>query len=134
MAPNSLAPIRDATARLLIATSITACLLLGAGPAGAADQFAFALWGDLPYESGNDLPKMKGLIDDMNASDIAFSLFDGDIKDGGSKCTDDVFTQAIAMFNSLKMPAVYVPGDNLSATKPWPRATPPCRARTRRGL
>ena len=75
-------------------------------------SFSFALWGDLPYAKSNDLPKIKGLIDDMNASDVAFAMFDGDIKDGSSKCDDKVFTDAIAMFNSFKMPSVYVPGDN----------------------
>src|SRR5262249_61407003 len=72
----------------------------------------FGLWGDMPYAKANDLPKIAPLIADMNASDIAFSMYDGDIKDGSSKCTEDVYTAAIAMFNSFKMPAVYVPGDN----------------------
>ncbi len=91
---------------------MAAAVLLGAQAARAADSFSFALWGDLPYAKDNDAPKMKALIDSMNASDIAFSMFDGDIKDGSSKCTDDVFAQAIALFDSLKAPAVYVPGDN----------------------
>jgi hypothetical protein len=55
---------------------------------------------------------MRPLIDDMNAADIAFSIYDGDLKDGSSKCTDDVFTSSIAMFNGLRKPAIYVPGDN----------------------
>jgi hypothetical protein len=80
--------------------------------AGAAVTFSFGLWGDLPYARSNDEPKMKPLIDDMNASDIAFSIYDGDLKDGSSKCTDDVFERSIAMFNAFRKPAIYVPGDN----------------------
>lgn len=98
---------------LLACLSGAAFLAAMAAPAAAQDGgFSFALWGDLPYAKSNDLPKIKGLIDDMNASDIAFSIFDGDIKDGSSKCTDQTFTDAIGIFNGLKMPAVYVPGDN----------------------
>ncbi|HZS65268.1 MAG TPA: hypothetical protein VFA53_12340 [Xanthobacteraceae bacterium] len=88
--------------------------VLGLSPIALAQQntFSFALWGDMPYAKDKDEPKIPALIADMNASDIAFSIYDGDIKDGSSKCTDDVFPSAIKMFNSLKKPAVYVPGDN----------------------
>ena len=95
-----------------IAAAITYSLLFGAIGASAAEPFSFGLWGDMPYAKNNDQPKMKALIDDMNASDIAFSIYDGDIKDGSSKCTDGVFTDGAALFNSLKVPVVYVPGDN----------------------
>jgi hypothetical protein len=52
------------------------------------------------------------VLHSINQSDIAFSLYDGDIKDGSSKCTDDVYTDALSMFGSMKQPVVYVPGDN----------------------
>ena len=92
----------------------TALTIAGAAaPAFAkAQAFSFGLWGDVPYAKNDDLPKIKGLIDDMNKSNIAFSMFDGDIKDGSSKCEDATFTDAVAMFNSFKMPSIYVPGDN----------------------
>lgn len=78
----------------------------------AAQTFTFGLWGDMPYAKAGDGPKIAPLISDINASDIAFSIYDGDIKDGSSKCTDDVYVDAVKMFNALKKPAVYVPGDN----------------------
>src|SRR5262249_46910330 len=82
-------------------------------PTSAQNQpFSFGLWGDMPYAKANDEPKIPALIADMNASDIAFSLYDGDIKDGSSKCTDDVFDAAIKMFNQFKRPVLYIPGDN----------------------
>jgi hypothetical protein len=77
-----------------------------------AETFNLALWGDMPYAKANDGPKIPALIADMNAAPIAFSLYDGDIKDGSSKCTDDVYQAAIAMFNSMKAPTFYLPGDN----------------------
>jgi hypothetical protein len=49
----------------------------------------------------------------MNADhQLAFSVFDGDIKDGSSLCTNDQYTGAISFFNGFSAPAVYVPGDN----------------------
>ena len=93
---------------------VVSCLYLaaaGVAPA-AAQSFSFGLWGDMPYAKANDAPKIPRLIADMNASDIAFSIYDGDIKDGSSKCTDDVYADAAKMFNTLKKPTVYIPGDN----------------------
>ncbi len=96
-------------------SALLAALLLttAALPAAADPQpFSFALWGDMPYAKAKDQPKIAPLIADINASDVAFSIYDGDIKDGSSKCSDDVYADAIKMFDALKMPAVYVPGDN----------------------
>ena len=100
-------------ARLLAGAAVVAVLIV-AGPAARADggTFSFGLWGDMPYARAKDQPKIAPLIADMSASDIAFSLYDGDIKDGSSKCSDDVYTDAIKMFDALQKPAVYVPGDN----------------------
>src|SRR5262245_58815814 len=77
-----------------------------------SQPFSFGLWGDMPYAKAGDGPKMPALIADMNASDIAFSLYDGDIKDGSSQCTNDVYEAAIKMFDELRKPVVYIPGDN----------------------
>ena len=93
-----------------VAVVLTAAL---STPAPAQSQaFSFGLWGDMPYAKAKDEPKIPALIADMNASDIAFSLYDGDIKDGSSKCTDDVYVAAIRMFNQFKKPVIYIPGDN----------------------
>jgi hypothetical protein len=77
------------------------------------DRYSIALWGDMPY---NALGKQQypNLLADVNASDIAFSVFDGDLKAGGDgPCTDEnLYTPALAYFASLKQPLVWVPGDN----------------------
>jgi hypothetical protein len=75
-------------------------------------RFAFGLWGDMPYAKASDGPRIPALIADMNNDRLAFTAFDGDIKDGGSPCTDDQYAAAIDRFNQLQAPAVYVPGDN----------------------
>ncbi|MFO1324711.1 MAG: hypothetical protein U1F15_11675 [Burkholderiales bacterium] len=98
------------TMRTLFAAAMA--LPLSVGAFAQTPPFAFGLWGDMPYEKAGDRPKMPALIDSINASDIVFSIYDGDIKDGSSKCTDDVYADALAMFGRLKRPVVYIPGDN----------------------
>jgi len=46
-------------------------------------------------------------------SNVAFSIFDGDLKAGGDgPCSDSLYTTAIAGFNTLERPLVWLPGDN----------------------
>ena len=83
------------------------------GSALAAERsFKFGLWGDMPYEKANDDPKIPALIESINKSDVKFSIYVGDIKDGSSKCTDDVYSKALTIFGQFKKPLVYIPGDN----------------------
>lgn len=94
----------------LVAAGIS---LISSVPAQADDGvFSIGLWGDMPYAKADDAPHIPALIDDINAADLAFSMYDGDIKDGSSQCTDDIYTSAVDMFNQLSMPVIYVPGDN----------------------
>jgi hypothetical protein len=79
-------------------------------------RFTFALWGDMPYVTpgapDTQTPKIAPLIADINAANVAFTVFDGDIKSGSSLCSNDVFATATSTFNSFHGPMVYVPGDN----------------------
>jgi len=77
-----------------------------------AQSFSFGLWGDMPYQKAGDDTKIPALLNSINKADIAFSIYDGDIKDGSSRCDDVVYTQALGMFAQMKKPVVYVPGDN----------------------
>jgi hypothetical protein len=86
------------------------CLLVATQATAAQDTFA--LWGDMPYVKNKDAKWTQAVVDSINTSDINFSIYDGDIKDGSSKCTDDVYTWALGWFNNMKAPVVYVPGDN----------------------
>lgn len=84
---------------------------------GHGRAFRIGLWGDLPYAKigygGADDPKMQALIRDMNASDLAFSVFDGDTKDGSSLCTDEnIGSEPARLFGMFRAPVIYVPGDN----------------------
>lgn len=108
---------------LAIAAAVSALLLTGCGTAPSASTssavsgattgvWSFGLWGDMPYKKAGDDARLPAVLKSINASDIAFSIYDGDIKDGSSKCTDEVYTDALAMFGTLQRPVVYIPGDN----------------------
>jgi hypothetical protein len=100
----------------VVALGLVACASNGTHgqmPVASAGQvYSFGLWGDMPYKKAGDDPKLPAVLSSINRSDIAFSLYDGDIKDGSSKCTNDIYTDALKMFNSMVKPVVYVPGDN----------------------
>lgn len=98
--------------RPLLALSVCVASCGCASSVMAQETYSVGLWGDMPYARSDDAPHIPALIEDMNASDIAFSIYDGDIKDGSSECTDSIYSDAITMFNSLKKPVIYVPGDN----------------------
>jgi hypothetical protein len=100
------------TTKTALAGFAAASLLAVTANTAFAGSFTMGLWGDMPYAKANDAPAIPALIADINASDIAFSMYDGDIKDGSSQCTDNIYTDAMAMFNSLKKPLIYVVGDN----------------------
>ena len=109
-------------ALLVTALASATVLLTSAGDddnqGGQNDEntFSVALWGDMPYIK-NGTPwttelQVTTLISDINKQKVAFSVFDGDIKSGSSFCDNSQYSNAVARFNALKSPAVYVPGDN----------------------
>jgi len=91
----------------------------GNGPA----SYTIALFGDMPY---NALGRSQypALLADINASHVAFSVFDGDLKAGADgPCSDSLYTTAIAHFNTLERPLIWLPGDN-DWTDCWGRYGP----------
>jgi hypothetical protein len=98
--------------RALVASIAVVLSGCAASPSSNSATYAFGLWGDMPYRKAGDDAKLPAVLQSINQSDIAFSVYDGDIKDGSSKCTDDIYTKALAMFGSMQKPVVYVPGDN----------------------
>jgi hypothetical protein len=73
--------------------------------------FQVALIGDLPY-SPQEEQEFTHLVTDVNGSDVAFVVHDGDIKNGAAPCTDELFLSRRALFETFKKPFVLVPGDN----------------------
>lgn len=78
-----------------------------------SEPHAIGLWGDLPYSPAQATVGVPNLIADMNAHRLAFSVHNGDLKQGsGSLCDDNLYHQSLAWFNQLRAPAMFTPGDN----------------------
>ena len=84
----------------------------GGGGGGSGRAYSVGFWGDLPYSDEQSTTGVPNLIADMNRQKLAFSVHDGDIKSGSSRCDDEVYARAEGYFNSLEAPAMYTPGDN----------------------
>jgi hypothetical protein len=88
-----------------------------------SDSYTIGLFGDTPY---NELGRTQyaALLADVNAKRVAFSIFDGDLKAGGDgPCDDALYATAIANFNTLRRPLIWLPGDN-DWTDCWGRYGP----------
>lgn len=87
-----------------VTLALAAGVLVHAGDQGNdgrnKPRFTFALWGDAMYTTA-DFAKLPALIADINASKAAFSIYDGDIKSGGSKCIDDVYQPLVSQANLI---------------------------------
>lgn len=77
----------------------------------SAQPVSFGLIGDMPY-SRWERQQLPGLLADMDREDLAFIIHDGDIKGGGSVCSDSVLRDILKVFQASKTPLIYVPGDN----------------------
>src|SRR6266550_7739791 len=105
-------PARKMQQLFVAAVALLIVMTVTSAPASDDGRYAIGLWGDLPYNSTQATIGVPNLIADMNSQKLAFTAHDGDLKSGGSECTDSVYTQAIAYFNSLHAAAIFTPGDN----------------------
>jgi hypothetical protein len=79
---------------------------------GRGSSYLVGLWGDLPYSDQQETSGVPNLVADMNRAGLAFSVHDGDIKSGSSRCDDEVYEQFEGYLDSFRAPAMYTPGDN----------------------
>lgn len=105
---------RRALQALFAALFASACgVPLQAGPDDSRAPYAIGLWGDLPYSAEQTTAGVPNLIADMNAHKLAFSVHDGDLKQGSnSPCDDALYLRAREFFDALEAPATFTPGDN----------------------
>ena len=100
-----------------------ACFVLLAALAprpGEAAPVSFIAFGDMPYCDDRDpegcraeLGRVEALVGEINAARPAFSIFLGDTKASGERCTDAVVLERTASwFGRVEGPLVYTPGDN----------------------
>jgi len=80
---------------------------------GTGGKYAIGLWGDVPYSEAQ-VTGVTNLIKDMNKQPLAFSVHDGDLKQGNGLpfCSNDLYDTALKNFNRLQAPAMFTPGDN----------------------
>jgi hypothetical protein len=101
---------------------------MGSGNSGRDDgrgreTFQVGLFGDMPYNA-QGRAEYPALLRDINRHDVAFSVFDGDLKAGGDgPCSDSLYSTAVAGFDTLEQPLIWVPGDN-DWTDCWGRYGP----------
>jgi hypothetical protein len=114
-----LSPRASSVLAALLAASATAAIALADRNDGGRDDghgkhgaYTVGLWGDVPYSDEQEATGVPNLIADMNRATLAFSVHDGDIKAGGSRCDDDLYVQFEGYLNALEAPAMYTPGDN----------------------
>ena len=93
--------------RLVLVLAVLACALgfssLATPGSGRADRggnsYSIGLWGDVPYSVDQQTNGVPNLIADMNRSHLAFTVHDGDLKQGsGSPCDDALYTRSEGYF------------------------------------
>src|SRR5262249_20673429 len=82
------------------------------GMAAAAEPVQFVAMGDVPYVWPRDGLRLEKLIMAANAAKPDFLVHVGDIKSGGTPCTEASYRQVLDMFAQSEAPLVYTPGDN----------------------
>ena len=78
----------------------------------AAATYAIGLWGDVPYSDIQAIVGVPNMIADMNSQKLAFTVNDGDLKQGGGNCDDALYERSLEYLNTLEAPAMLTPGDN----------------------
>jgi hypothetical protein len=112
--------LRYALLALALPIVTTASLASATDRGNESESYAIGLWGDMPYSDVQAQTGVPNLIADMNAQNLAFTVFDGDWKAGNSiagsatptSCSDALYFQSRDYLNLLKAPATFTPGDN----------------------
>jgi hypothetical protein len=92
---------------------LAAALLAGCATADEKrpGAWAFGIIGDTPY-SETEEAALEPVIDEINREDLAFVVHIGDIKSGGSRCSDELYQDRKVRFQRIRHPFVLLPGDN----------------------
>ena len=102
--------------RLAIASGLRLAALfvaLFSLPAGRADAetWRFTLIGDTPY-SRYERSEFPAMLEAIAKETPEFVVHVGDFKASNARCTDELFAERHALFDTSPVPFVYLPGDN----------------------
>lgn len=89
-----------------------AALMVVLFAASAATAERFVVFGDLQDSSPDGRQRDVELIERINEIAPVFSVYIGDIKEGGSECTDELFARMRVVFDHHEKPLIFTPGDN----------------------
>ncbi len=104
--------MRVATILALTGLIVTGTKVHAEEPGAGGGTFAFAVVADAPYPDA-DAPAFARLIEAVNAdAEIAFVIHGGDIKSGGSKCTNERLAARFTLYQRFRRGFVFTPGDN----------------------
>jgi hypothetical protein len=88
-----------------------ATVALGAVLSASAAEFTFGALGDTPY-TWIEEASFPALLQDISREELAFVVHVGDFKAARAPCSDELFRQRRAWFDSVRHPFIFVPGDN----------------------
>ena len=76
-----------------------------------AETWRFAAIGDTPYSNyeRRELPRM---LEQIASESPELIVHAGDIKYGSARCSDELFLDRKALFDTSRVPFIFVPGDN----------------------
>jgi len=95
-----------------LGTAFLCSLLAGcAARAPHPDAFAFGVMGDIPYTEDEERV-FPELLKRTDAEALAFVIHVGDFKRERDECSDSVYAQRKAQFDSSAHPLIFTPGDN----------------------
>jgi hypothetical protein len=93
--------------RAFVVNSLLCC----AAGAHAQAWFQFAVIGDAPYFAFEEA-QVAATLEALGRERVAFVIHVGDIKGGGTPCSDETFAARLALLDGSPVPLVLVPGDN----------------------
>ena len=90
---------------------LLAAVALLVAVAAHAESWSFAVIGDTPY-SDRERRELPALLEEIADEHPAFIVHVGDFKKSNARCSDEIFLDRQALFNSSRLPFFYVRGDN----------------------
>ncbi|WP_412543772.1 metallophosphoesterase [Longispora sp. K20-0274] len=107
--------------KVAIATGLAVAAVVGVAATGQAapedgaklgwHKYTVGLFGDVNYGNGGR-SEFAALADHINAANVNFSIYDGDLKNGKERCDNAMYADALARFDAMTKPVVVLPGDN----------------------
>ncbi len=102
--------LRTGRCRMVFAVSFLLCGACKQQPIEHTPRtFSFAVLGDAPYRRSQEGP-FRRVLRQMNDADLSMVINVGDIL--WYPCSEALFLNRLAMFQSVRHPLVYTPGDN----------------------